>query len=131
LAPDRGWLAGCIHLGDVFQVAWNMLRCPASVCFLLFALALVCYIAPNVEQEWKWITPESVGAVIGWIVISLGFAFCVNNFRSYSANDGSIGVVTVLLTWMYVPGLPKEAEPEGVSITKVVNPTFMADFGRI
>jgi len=115
----------------VFQVAWNILRCPVSVCFLLFALALVCYIAPNVEQEWKWITPGSVGAVIGWIVVSLGFAFCVNNFGSYSANDGSIGAVTVLLTWMYVTGLPKEAEPEGVSIIKVVNRTFMADFGRI
>ena len=57
------------------------------------------------EQEWKWITPGSALAVIGWLLASLGFAFYVNRFGSYNATYGSIGAVIVLLTWMYVTGL--------------------------
>jgi membrane protein len=44
-----------------------------------------------------WMTPGSAVAVIGWLLTSLGFAFYVNHFGSYSATSGSIGVVIVLL----------------------------------
>jgi membrane protein len=71
---------------------------------LIVAIALVYYVAPDVEQKWKWITPGSVVAVIGWIVASLGFSYYVNHFGSYNATYGSIGAVIVLLTWMYVSG---------------------------
>jgi membrane protein len=100
-----GWVAERVGLGSVFQVTWNLLRWPVILGFLIFALALVYYIAPDVEQDWKWITPGSVCAVLGWMVASLGFAFYVNRFGSYNKTYGSIGAVIVLLTWMYVTGL--------------------------
>jgi hypothetical protein len=58
--------------------------------------------APDVEQQWRWVTPGSVFAILGWIAASLGFSFCVNNFGPYNANYCSIGPVIVLLTWMYL-----------------------------
>jgi membrane protein len=100
-----GWIAGYMGLGGLFEAAWNLLRWPVIVAFLIFAMAVLYYFSPDVEQEWKWITPGSVWAVIGWIVASLGFAFYVNNFGSYNKTYGSIGAVIVLLTWMYVAGL--------------------------
>jgi membrane protein len=100
-----GWIADYMGLGGAFQVAWNILRWPVIVFFLILALALIYYLAPDVEQEWKWITPGAVCAVLAWIVASLGFAFYVNNFGSYNKTYGSIGTVIVLLTWMYVTGL--------------------------
>jgi len=100
-----GWIADYMGLGAVFQVAWNILRWPVIVFFLILALALIYYLAPDVEQEWKWITPGAVCAVLAWIVASLGFGFYVNNFGSYNKTYGSIGAVIVLLTWMYVTGL--------------------------
>jgi membrane protein len=100
-----GWIADFLGLGGVFQVAWNLLRWPVIVFFLILALALVYYLAPDVEQEWKWITPGAVCATLAWIGASLGFAFYVNNFGSYNVTYGSIGTVIVLLTWMYVTGL--------------------------
>jgi membrane protein len=99
-----GWIADKVGLGSVFQIAWNILRWPVIVGLLMVAMALIYYMAPDVEQEWQWITPGSIVAVIGWLLSSLGFAYYVNNFGSYNATYGSIGAVIVLLTWMYVSG---------------------------
>ena len=40
--------------------------------------------------------------VLSWLVDSLRLSYYVNHFGSYSATYGSIGVVIVLLTWIYV-----------------------------
>lgn len=99
-----GWIADQVGLGRVFQTAWNLLRWPVIVGLIILAMAIVYYVAPDVDQRWQWITPGSLVAVIGWLLASLGFSFYVNNFGSYNATYGSIGAVIVLLTWMYVSG---------------------------
>lgn len=99
-----GWIADQVGLGSVFQIAWNLLRWPVIIGLIVLAMALVYYVAPDVEQRWQWITPGSLVAVVGWLLASLGFSFYVNNFASYNATYGSIGAVIVLLTWMYVSG---------------------------
>jgi membrane protein len=104
--PQLGrWVADLVGLGGVFAFTWNILRWPVIVGLLILAMAMLYYFAPDVEQEWKWITPGSALAVLGWLLASLGFAFYVNRFGSYNATYGSIGAVIVLLTWMYVTGL--------------------------
>jgi len=50
-------LASLVGLGSVFEILWNILRWPVSAGLLMVALALVYYFAPDVEQQWKWITP--------------------------------------------------------------------------
>ena len=103
--PQLGtWLAASVGLGDVFAAAWNVARWVIILGCLIVALAALYYFAPDVQQQWHWITPGSVCAVIGWILASLGFAYYVNNFGSYNATYGSIGAVIVLLTWMYATG---------------------------
>jgi membrane protein len=99
-----GWVAALVGLGDAFKVAWNILRWPVIVCLLILAMALIYYFAPDVEQEWKWITPGSVFAVLMTLAASLGFSFYVTNFAAYNKTYGSIGAVIVLLTWLYVTG---------------------------
>ncbi len=104
--PQLGrWVADLVGLGRVFEVTWNVVRWPVLVGLLIVAMALLYYVAPDVEQGWTWITPGSACAVLGWLLASLGFAFYVNRFGSYNATYGSIGAVIVLLTWMYVTGL--------------------------
>jgi membrane protein len=100
-----GWIASLMGLGKVFEVTWNLLRWPVIGCLLILAMAIVYYVAPDVEQGWKWITPGSVFAVLMTIVVSLGFSFYVNNFGSYNKTYGSIGTVIVFLTWLYLTGL--------------------------
>jgi len=104
--PQLGsWIAKGVRLGEVFALTWNLVRWPVSIVLLMFGLAILYYFAPNVEQPWRWITPGSIVAVIGWIVTSLGFSYYVTNFASYNATYGSIGTVIVLLTWLYLIGV--------------------------
>jgi membrane protein len=104
--PQLGaWLASLVGLGKVFELLWNILRWPVSAGMLVVAMAVVYYYAPDVEQEWKWITPGAVFAVLATIVASLGFSIYVSHFGSYNKTYGSIGAVIVFLTWLYLTGL--------------------------
>jgi len=98
-------LASLVGLGKVFELLWNILRWPVGVAMLAVAIAIVYYYAPDVEQEWKWITPGAVFAVLATIVVSLGFSLYVSHFGSYNKTYGSIGAVIVFLTWLYLTGL--------------------------
>ena len=104
--PQLGdWLAALVGLGKVFELLWNILRWPVSAGMLIVAMAVVYYYAPDVEQQWKWITPGAVFAVLATIVASLGFSVYVSQFGSYNKTYGSIGAVIVFLTWLYLTGL--------------------------
>jgi membrane protein len=104
--PQIGeWIAGKVGLGAVFDVAWNILRWPVILFLMILAMGVLYYAAPDVEQEWKWITPGAVFSVLGWILASLAFSYYVNNFGAYDKTYGSIGAVIILLTWMYLTGL--------------------------
>jgi membrane protein len=59
--------------------------------------------APNgAEPRWQWVTPGSAFAAIGWLVLTFGFGFYVENFGDYDATYGSLSAVIVLLTWIYL-----------------------------
>ena len=100
-----GGIASLIGLGWAFELTWNILRWPVSAALLIVALALVYYWAPDVEQEWKWITPGAVLAALATLLTSLGFSLYVSHFGSYNKTYGSLGAVIVFLTWLYLTGL--------------------------
>jgi membrane protein len=39
----------------------------------VFAIDLVCHLAPNADTKWVWITPGSLLATALWLLTSLGF----------------------------------------------------------
>lgn len=100
-----GWVAERLGVGPAFDVVWPFVRWPIVVFLLTLTAAIIYYFTPDVEQEWRWITPGSALAVVAWIVVSLGFRYYVENFGQYNATYGSIGAIIVLLTWMYLSGL--------------------------
>jgi membrane protein len=97
-------IAGLVGLGQVFQVVWAILRWPIAIALLGLVVAVIYYIAPDVEQDWKWVTPGSVLAVVGWVIASALFSLYVQNFGSYDKTYGSLGAVIVLLLWLYMTG---------------------------
>jgi membrane protein len=99
------WIAGFIGLGWLFVIAWNVLQWPVAVFLMLFALAVIYYVCPNVEHDWRWVTPGSVCAVSLWLAVSLGFKAYVENFGNYNAAYGSIAGVIVLMLWLYLTGV--------------------------
>ena len=97
--------AAALHLGPLFVWTWRIVHWPLVFALVAFAVALIYYYAPDVEQEWIWITPGSVLATLLWIGISLGFRFYVTRFTSYNATYGAIGGAIVALLWFYVSAL--------------------------
>jgi membrane protein len=99
------WLAGYYGLGAAFEWTWKIAQWPVALALVAFAIALVNYFAPDVEQDWRWITPGSIVATVSWLIASLGFRIYVVNFGEYNAAYGSIGGVMVLMLWFYISGL--------------------------
>jgi membrane protein len=95
-------IAAKAGLGGLFTALWNILRWPFIVILVAVAASIVYYFAPNVRQDWKWITPGSLLVVLLWIALSVAFAYYVNNFGSYDKTYGSLGAVIVMLTWLYL-----------------------------
>ncbi|MGE4406089.1 YihY/virulence factor BrkB family protein [Pseudomonas sp.] len=96
------WLAEQVGLKEVVVLLWSWLRWPIAVVLMMLVVAVLYYVAPDVEQEFRFITPGSVLAVIVWIIASIGFGIYVQNFGNYDATYGSIGAIIVLLLYFYI-----------------------------
>jgi membrane protein len=98
-------LAQTMSLGPAFEWTWKILQWPVLFGLASLGIALVYYFAPDVEQEWVWLTPGSVFATTLWLAASLGFKYYVANWGSYTETYGLIGAVMILLSWFYISGL--------------------------
>lgn len=96
------WLAEQIGLEQTVVLVWSLIRWPLAVLMLILVIAGVYYLAPDVKQEFRFITPGSVLAVVVWIAASLGFGFYAQNFANYNATYGSIGAIIVFLLYLYI-----------------------------
>ncbi|MEZ2744464.1 YihY/virulence factor BrkB family protein [Halopseudomonas bauzanensis] len=96
------WLASQIGLEQLLVVLWSWLRWPVAILLLMLAVALIYFVMPDVEQEFRFITPGSAVAVIVWLAASVGFGIYVQNFADYNATYGSIGAIIVLLLYFYI-----------------------------
>ena len=98
-------VAETMNLGPAFEWTWKILQWPVLFGLASFGIALVYYFAPDVDQEWIWLTPGSVFATTLWLAASLGFKYYVANWSSYTETYGLIGAVMILLLWFYISGL--------------------------
>jgi membrane protein len=103
LAKEAG---GVIGLSDTAVSVWNIAKWPVLVVVVSFMFALLYWAAPNVKHpKFRWVSPGGVLAVIGWIVVSLAFAFYVANFGSYNKTYGALAAPIVFLVWLWVSNL--------------------------
>lgn len=96
------WIASQVGLEYFIVTLWTIVRWPVVVILLMMAVALIYYVMPDVKQEFRFITPGSVLAVVVWIIASLGFGLYVKEFANYNAMYGSIGAIIVLLLYFYI-----------------------------
>ena len=92
-------------LGPAFEWTWKILQWPLVFALASGGIALIYYFAPDVEQDWIWLTPGSVFATTIWLVASLGFKYYVASMGTYVETYGAIGGVMVLMLWFYISGL--------------------------
>lgn len=96
------WLASQIGMEEFIVTLWTILRWPLIIILMMVAVAVIYYVMPDVKQEFRFITPGSVLAVVVWIIASLGFGYYVKTFADYNAMYGSIGAIIVLLLYFYI-----------------------------
>jgi membrane protein len=98
------FIAGQVGLGGAFMTTWQILRWPMAIVFIMFLLAVLYYLGPNVEQSFRWISPGSVVATLIWVVIVMGFNLYLALADPGSAY-GALGSVVVLLFFLYLTGI--------------------------
>jgi membrane protein len=103
--PIGRTIADVFGLGEIFEFVWNIIRWPVALFFMVFAVALLYYFSPDLNQPFRWITPGGLIGVLLWVLASVAFSFYVNNFGSYNKTYGSIGVVIILLLYLYISSL--------------------------
>ena len=96
------WLANEIGIGTLFVGLWSWLRWPVTALLLMLVVAIVYYVAPDVDEPFRFVSPGAVLCVIGWLAASLGFSYYVSNFASYGAVYGSLSAVIVLLLEFFI-----------------------------
>jgi len=98
------WIADKIGLGSVFSSIWNIGRWPVAVILVMLFLSLLFYFGPNIDQDWRWVSPGSIVATLLWVIIVFGFKFYLAVSNPGSAY-GIFGALVVLLFFLYVTGL--------------------------
>ncbi|GKS62737.1 hypothetical protein YTPLAS72_00410 [Nitrospira sp.] len=98
------WASDFFGFGTLLVMTWKILQWPLAFILMVLAIGIIYYVCPNVQQEWRWVTPGAVTAVLLWICLSLVFKLYVTNFGNYNAAYGSIGGVIVLMLWLYLSG---------------------------
>ena len=88
-------------------VIWTFIRWLMPPLLILGVMILMYWIVPNTNPRLKFISviPGAIVATIGWLVLTYGFSFYINNFGNYSATYGSIGGVIILMLWLYFTGM--------------------------
>jgi membrane protein len=99
------WLASQLGVQQVYAMVWGILRWPITMFLIMLVAATLYYFLPDVEQEWRFITPGSVVGTLLWLLATWGFTQYVEQFGKYDVMYGSIGGMIVLLTWLYLTGL--------------------------
>ena len=98
-------LAARLHLGEALKWTIWVVQWPVAFLLVATAIGLVYYFAPDVEQDWVWITPGSVLATILWVVVSVGLKLYYQLVPNANAAYGTIGGIMVLMLWFYLSGL--------------------------
>jgi membrane protein len=106
LGTDLGvWLADKLGMQHFWAFAWAWVRWPVVAAMIMTVEALLYYYLPDVDQEFRFITPGSIIGTVLWLLSTWGFTQYVQHFGNYNATYGSIGGVIVLMTWLWISGL--------------------------
>ena len=89
----------------VIYELWNLVRYIMVLTIMICIFAGIYRYTPSKRISWKEVFPGAIVSTVGWLIVSLGFSFYINNFSNYSRLYGSLGAVFVLMTWLYISSI--------------------------
>jgi membrane protein len=81
------------------------LRWPAIFLLLTATVTVIYWVAPDVRQRFRFVTPGAFLAVLAWFLASLGFDFYVRDIATVGEIYGSVGTMVVLLLYCLISAL--------------------------
>jgi membrane protein len=69
---------------------------------MIFIFVIIYIFAPAKKLKWKEVIPGAIFSTLGWVLVSFGFSFYIDNFSNYSRLYGSLGAVFILMTWLFI-----------------------------
>lgn len=99
------YLSEWIGLAGYFYALWDVIRYITITIVVIMVFAAFYRYVPSRRLCWKEVLPGSVFTTLSWIIASMGFAFYVNNFGTYSIVYGSIGGAIILLIWLFLSAM--------------------------
>lgn len=94
-----------VAVPDAFIDLWSKLRFLILGGVIFAAVGLLYAAAQDARQPAKNVVPGAVAALVGWMAVSWGFSFYVENFAKYSVIYGTLGTVIVLMMWLNLTAL--------------------------
>ena len=96
-----------IGVESSLESIFTFIRWVTPPLLIFLVLWIMYWIVPNTDPRIKIVAalPGATFATSGWILLTYGFSFYINNFGNFSATYGSIGGVIVLMLWLYFTGM--------------------------
>jgi len=101
----QSWVASMIGWSRPLLIFFATLRWIIIAAALLLSLAVTYRYGPDVNIEFRFISPGNVAAAILIALASIGLRLYVSMFGSYSATYGNLAAMIILMLWMYMAGL--------------------------
>ena len=89
-------------LYKIIIILWNIFRYVFIFIVMIFIFIAIYKLAPAKKLTWKEVIPGSIFSTLGWVLVSFGFSFYIDNFNNYSRFYGSLGAVFILMTWLFL-----------------------------
>ena len=94
---------GVVGLQGWTETLISLVRWPVLLGVALLALMALYRYGPSRDRpRWSWVTPGALAGTVIWVLGSALFSIYVSNFGSYNETYGSLGVVVILLLWLWV-----------------------------
>lgn len=102
-----GFIFEYLHVTDLIGTELNLtvlkvLKWIVSAFLIMLSISFLYNVADVKRKRWKTFSAGATVSTLGVIIVSLGFAFFVNNFGTYNKLYGSLGALLVTLVWIYV-----------------------------
>lgn len=96
------YIISIVQYNQLISIIWIMLRYVIMIILLLFVFSAIYRFIPAKRLKWRDVFPGAVVATIGWMILSGGFSFYINNFNNYSKFYGSLAAVFILMLWIFL-----------------------------
>ncbi|WP_149536913.1 YihY/virulence factor BrkB family protein [Siccirubricoccus phaeus] len=92
-----------LGLDGVLDAVLRLARWPVLLLAVGVFLACLYRYGPSRERaRWRWVSWGSAVAALGWLGVSLGFSWYVENFGNYNETYGSLGAAIGFMTWIWL-----------------------------